>query len=95
MFLVTRYFDNPKEDNPRPMDWIGFALTGVALSCIMYGIEAIGRGRGEAAIAGAVLVTGVIAGALALRHLRRHKNPLLDLSVFRIPTLQPRPARCR
>lgn len=88
MFLVTRYFDNPKEDNPRPMDWIGFALTGVALSCIMYGIEAIGRGRGEAAIAGAVLVTGVIAGALALRHLRRHKNPLLDLSVFRIPTFR-------
>ena len=88
IFLVTRYFDNPKEDNPRPMDWIGFALTGVALSCIMYGIEAIGRGRGEAALAGAVLVTGVIVGALALRHLRRHKNPLLDLSVFRIPTFR-------
>src|SRR6185503_9616704 len=50
IFLVTRYFDNPKEDKPRPMDWIGFALTGVALSCIMYGIEAIGRGRGEAAL---------------------------------------------
>jgi EmrB/QacA subfamily drug resistance transporter len=86
--LVTRYFDNPKEDNPRPMDWLGFALTGVSLSCIMYGIEAIGRGRAEAAVAGAVLVVGFIVGALALRHLRRHAHPLLDLSVFRISTFR-------
>jgi EmrB/QacA subfamily drug resistance transporter len=86
--LVTRYFDNPSEDNPRPMDWVGFALTGVSLSCIMYGIEAIGRGRGEAAVAGAVLVAGFVVGALALRHLRRHAHALLDLSVFRIPTFR-------
>ena len=88
MVLVTRYFDNPKEDNPRPMDWIGFALTGVSLSCIMYGIEAIGRGSGEAALAGAILITGVIVGALALRHLARHANPLLDLDLFRSPTFR-------
>jgi EmrB/QacA subfamily drug resistance transporter len=88
IFLVTRYFDNPKEENPRPMDWIGFALTGVALACIMYGIEAIGRGAGEAAVASAVLVAGFVVGALALRHLRRHADPLLDLSVFRIPTFR-------
>jgi len=88
IFLVTRYFDNLKEDKPRPMDWIGFALTGVALSCMMYGIEAIGRGSGEAALAGAVLVVGVIVGAFALRHLRRHAHPLLDLSVFSIPTFR-------
>jgi EmrB/QacA subfamily drug resistance transporter len=86
--LVTRFFDNPKEENPRPMDWIGFLLTGVSLSCIMYGIEAMGRGSGEAALASAVVVTGVIVGALALRHLRRHAHPLLDLSVFRIPTFR-------
>jgi MFS family permease len=88
IFLVSRYFDNPKEENPRPMDWVGFVLTGVSLSCIMYGIEAIGRGAGEAAVAGTVLVVGVIVGALALRHLRRHTYPLLDLSVFRNPTFR-------
>src|ERR1700735_2793037 len=30
--LVTLFFDNPKEDEPRPLDWIGFLLTGVSLS---------------------------------------------------------------
>src|ERR1700687_5513509 len=36
--LVPLYFDNPKEAEPRPLDWIGFLLTGVSLSCILYGI---------------------------------------------------------
>jgi MFS family permease len=34
------------------------------------------------------LVLGFALGALALRHLRRTPHPLLDLSVFRIPTFQ-------
>ncbi len=43
--LVTMFFDNPKEDTERPLDWIGFVLTGASLFCFMYGIEAIGRGH--------------------------------------------------
>jgi EmrB/QacA subfamily drug resistance transporter len=88
MFLVTRYFDNPKEENPRPMDWTGFLLTGASLSCIMYAIEAIGRGKGEAQIGLILLVFGIALGALAVRHLRWHPHPILDISVFRIPTFR-------
>ncbi len=54
--LVTLFFDNPKEDTPRPFDWAGFLLTGAALSCIMYGVEALGRGRGEVPVAVGLLV---------------------------------------
>ena len=86
--LVTRFFDNPKEDAPRPMDWTGFLLTGVALACILYGIEAIGRGFGGVGGAVALLVVGALAGALALWHLRRASHPLLDPAIFRIPTFR-------
>src|SRR5580700_3331335 len=86
--LVTVFFDNPKEDEPRPLDWIGFLLTGFALSCILYGIEAIGRGLGNAAAAIGLLVLGIILGACALWHLRRSAHPLLNLAVFRITTFQ-------
>jgi EmrB/QacA subfamily drug resistance transporter len=86
--LVTRYFDNPKEEAPRPLDWIGFLLTGSALFCIMYGIEALGRGHGELTGAIVLLGGGFSLGALALQHLRRAKHPVLDLSVFRIPTFK-------
>ena len=86
--LVTWLFDNPKEEHPRPLDWIGFLLTGASLFCIMDGVEAIGRGRDELLEAAILLVVGFAIGALALRHLRRVKHPVLDLSVFRIATFR-------
>ena len=86
--LVTLFFDNPKEETRRPLDWIGFVLTGASLFCVMYGIEALGRGRSELAPAIALLLLGVALGALALRHLRHTPHPLLDLSVFRIQTFR-------
>jgi|HubBroStandDraft_5_1064220.scaffolds.fasta_scaffold23336_2 EmrB/QacA subfamily drug resistance transporter len=86
--LVTMFFDNPKEDTERPLDWIGFVLTGASLFCFMYGIEAIGRGHGEYSTVVILLVVGTAIGALALRHLLHTPHPLLDLSIFRIPTFQ-------
>jgi len=86
--LVTLFFDNPKEEAPRPMDWTGFLLTGIALSCILYGIEAIGRGFGGVGGAIGLLLLGALAGALALAHLRRAAHPLLDPAIFRIPTFR-------
>src|ERR1700734_3778620 len=41
IILVTLFFDNPQEETRRPRDWVGFLLTGAALSCIMYGVEAL------------------------------------------------------
>src|ERR1700758_2050113 len=78
--LVSLYFDNPKEDEPRPLDWIGFLLTGVSLSCILYGIEAIGRGLNLVGQAIGLLAIGFILGVFALRHLWRYRHPLLNLS---------------
>ncbi len=87
--LVTLFFDNPKEDTDRPLDWIGFVLTGAAAFCFMYGIEAIGRsGHGGLEEAISLLVIGFALGALSFWHLRRAEHPLLDISVFRIPTFQ-------
>jgi EmrB/QacA subfamily drug resistance transporter len=86
IILVTIFFDNPKEDTERPLDWIGFVLTGASLFCFMYGIEAIGRGRADLMSVVVLLVVGVALGVLALRHLRTTKHPLLDLSVFKIHT---------
>jgi EmrB/QacA subfamily drug resistance transporter len=88
ILLVTLFFDNPKEDTQRPLDWIGFLLTGAAAFCVMYGIEAIGHGHGGFEEAVGLLVIGFALGALSFWHLRRIKHPLLQLSVFRIPTFQ-------
>jgi EmrB/QacA subfamily drug resistance transporter len=87
--LVTIFFDNPKEEGPpRPLDWLGFVLTGASLFCIMNGIEAVGRGHGDIAEVIGLFVFGAALGALALRHLRRTPHPVLDLLVFRIPAFR-------
>jgi EmrB/QacA subfamily drug resistance transporter len=86
--LVTVFFDNPKGETRRPFDWIGFVLIGAALFCLMYSIEAVGRGRGNVTELVVLLGCGIVLGALALRHLRQAQHPLLDLSVFRITTFQ-------
>jgi MFS family permease len=86
--LVTLFFDNPKEETRRPLDWLGFVLTGASLFGIMYGIEGLGRGKGEISTAIVLLALGVTLGTLALRHLWRSPHPLLDLSVFRIDTFR-------
>jgi EmrB/QacA subfamily drug resistance transporter len=88
IILVTLFFDNPKEDAQRPLDWAGFVLTGAAAFCLMYAIEAFGRGRGNAAELVVVLGLGIAFAVLSLWHLRRVKHPLLDLSVFRIETFR-------
>jgi EmrB/QacA subfamily drug resistance transporter len=86
--LVTLFFDNPKEETDRPLDWIGFVFTGIALFCIMYAIEAIGRGRGNIDELIVLSVFGVVFGTLALLHLLRSPHPLLHLSVFKIHTFR-------
>src|SRR6202789_169446 len=62
--LVTWFFDNTKEENPRPLDWIGFVLTGAALFCLMYSIEAFGRGRGNITELIVLLVLRVVVRTL-------------------------------
>jgi len=87
--LVSIFFDDAKEDDvQRPFDWLGFVLTGAALFCLMYSIEAFGRGRGSVAELAVLLAAGVVFGTLSLRHLWHTAHPLLDLSVFRIATFQ-------
>ena len=85
--LVSIFFDDTREESvQRPFDWLGFVFTGAALFCLMYSIEAFGRGRGSVTELVVLLVAGVAFGTLALRHLWHTAHPLLDLSVFRIAT---------
>ncbi len=84
--LVTRYIEDVREPHMAPLDWLGFILTGLSLSCLMYGFELISRDTGSAALALGLLAVGFGVGVFAVRHANRHPHPLVDLSLFRIPT---------
>ncbi|MGF1625739.1 MAG: MFS transporter [Alphaproteobacteria bacterium] len=86
--LASFLIPQVKGDTARPLDAIGFLLSGLGLSSLIFGLTIVGRDL--VPVAGQV---GLIAGGLLLilayiRHARRTAYPLVDLSLLRIPTFR-------
>ncbi len=86
MILASLYIADVREEAPEKFDGIGLLLSGVCLAAVMAGLESLGRGliSGEASLA--LIAGGVGAGLLYLRHAHRTPRPVLDLSLFAIPS---------
>ena len=86
IILVTVFVDDLRETTEARFDWVGFVLSGVTLSCLMFGFELAGRGLVPMEVSLAVLGVGV-AGAVGYGgHAMRHSAPLLDFTLLRIRT---------
>jgi EmrB/QacA subfamily drug resistance transporter len=83
VLLTARFMENFREAERHPLDWTGFVLTGVGLSCVMYGLDAISHESNASLVAAAILIGGLLVGWLAVRHARRAPHPLIDLSLLR------------
>ena len=84
--LVTLFIDDVKEAVSGKFDFVGFALSGIALASLMFGIEMASRGAGSIVETSILLGTGIVGGILYWRHSRGHPSPILDFSLMRIPT---------
>jgi EmrB/QacA subfamily drug resistance transporter len=84
--LVSMFIEEVREDGRTPFDWLGFVLSGAALSCLMFGFELLSRGVVSGVQAGAILAVGVAAGAMYVRHAHRVVHPVLDLRLMRVPS---------
>ena len=72
----------------RPMDWPGFALTGLGLSLAIFGFTLAGSRTGTGLLAGEMAVAGIVLLAIYVRHARRSAHPILDLGLLRIATFR-------
>lgn len=88
LVLIWIFVENFKNEQKRPLDWGGFILTAIAVACIMYGVEGIGRGGGNFWLALGLLAVGVFFGYLSIRHSKRQTHPLIDLSLMKLQTLR-------
>jgi EmrB/QacA subfamily drug resistance transporter len=84
--LVNLVVANLGEHAARPFDWRGFALTGVGLASLAFGLETIGRSNLPFAAILALVALGVLCLAVYVRHARRVQHPIIDLALLRIPT---------
>lgn len=78
----------PKRDEvtSRTFDFSGFLLVGVASAALLYGVELLGQSRGSLLQGLLLSAAGVMLGAFAWRHMRRHAQPLLALEVVSVRT---------
>ena len=73
---------------PPPLDLAGVALTALGLGGLAYAAGLISQSATPWALVAAVGLPALIALALAIRHLLRAKNPLVDLRTLRIATFR-------
>ena len=84
--LVSLFIPAIKEEDPPPLDWLGFVLTGIGFAGLVYGFDNLGRGAlPQTAVAGMILGGGACIALFAV-HARRIAHPILDLSLLRVRT---------
>jgi EmrB/QacA subfamily drug resistance transporter len=86
IFLVTRYAPDVRDGAPGKLDGWGLLWSGLSMALLMVATETAGRGLVQAWVARAMFAGGVAFALAYWWHARRHPAPLLDFSLFRIPT---------
>ena len=74
MILVSLYIGEFREQNPAPFDARGFALSGLGLSSLIFGLTVLGRGFLPLPWTVALIVSGCVLVALYVLHARRAKT---------------------
>lgn len=84
--LSLRLFENFRAPAPTRFDVNGFLIAGVGLFLLELGIENLGRPMLPPAIGYAFFPVALATLFLYVRHARRSRAPVLDLSLLRIRT---------
>ncbi len=88
VLLTSRFIPDLREVDVRPLDLRGAVLTGVGLSCLVFGFSVAGRGFAPPPVIALLLLTGFAALLAYTRHARRASSPILDLDLLSIPTFR-------
>lgn len=88
IILATLYVPDVRAETLRRFDALGFVLTGAGLVMIVFGLTIIGRDIIPAWADAALIFGGVAVLALYARHAKTHPDPIINLSLLKIPTFR-------
>ena len=88
VILATIYIADVREEDTPPLDLKGFLLIGVALSCLIFGFSALGRGVVAGPVDAALIAMGFACLGLYIRHALTTPHPILDLRLLALPTFR-------
>ena len=88
VILALRYVPDVEAQGVAPMDWLGFALTGLGLACLVFGFENLGQPILPPAAVASLFLVGAGALWLYARYARNNPRAILDLSLFSLETFR-------
>ena len=90
LWMVTKHVNELPAPTTKPkLDTVGFLLTAVCMASMVGAFEMLGHtGLDSAGWVLLMMTVGLVCGALYIRHARQHNDPIIDLSLMRIPTFK-------
>jgi EmrB/QacA subfamily drug resistance transporter len=85
VILVSLYIANSRGEVPEKPDYNGVLLSSLSLGLLLFGFE-LASHDGELRVALILLAVGALLGGLYIRHARRTADPILDISLMKVPT---------
>ena len=79
--LSLVFLNEKKIIEPPPLDWIGFILSALTLTFVLYALSSIGN-HGLSFLSLGTLVSAGLLGYAFLRHERQSSAPLIDIKFF-------------
>ena len=86
--LALKYIPKTKPETTRPLDWVGFILSGMGLFCLMVGIELTGQDDANYLYAGIAVVVALIILTISIWHSYKVDFPLINYSVLKKRTFR-------
>ncbi len=88
LVLAWRFISNIKEEEAPPLDKVGFVLSGLGLSALVFGLAVLGEDAGALSTGFSLAAAGIALCAVYVWHARRTENAVIDLRLLRIPTFR-------
>lgn len=89
VFLAgMRLLPHTEREGKVPFDWVGFALSGVSLAALIFGMQQLAGPSPWPWAVALEFSLALISGAAAARWMLIAKNPLLSLRILKIPSFR-------
>ncbi|MFO1089188.1 MAG: DHA2 family efflux MFS transporter permease subunit [Hyphomicrobiales bacterium] len=88
VLLATAFMPEVRAPHPKPLDYVGFFLSGAGLSSLIFGLTVVGRDLFPAWVAPALSATGAVLIALYVWHAYHRAHPILNLRLLGIETFR-------
>ena len=85
IILVSLFITNSRGEVPEKTDYAGIFLSSLSLGLLLFGFELTSH-DGMLRLALGLLALGALLGVFYVRHARRTQDPILDISLMKIPT---------